>query len=180
MQISNIIEFIFLITLIFLAIITVMTDKLRRAVIYLFAFSFVISIVYLLLSAPDVAIAEAVIGCTISTVLLLTALKKQKIITIYLVKDKDSNTDINKLVEVLQKELIKHELEPQVVTTSHDYEQLYDDLMFDILILQEKNKVMIHMSIDNQNTQFLKSIENDFAEINVKVMAWEEDETDEG
>jgi uncharacterized MnhB-related membrane protein len=180
MEISKIIECIFLISLVVLSIITIMSNKLLRAVIYLFAFSFVISIVYLLLNAPDVAIAEAVIGCTISTVLLVTALKKHKIITIYLVKDKDAKSNVNKIVEAVQKELVKHELEPQVVVTSLDYEKLHDDSLFDILIIQERDDVLVYTSLDNQNTQFVESIEKKFAEMKVRVIAVNEEEVNEG
>jgi len=71
-------EKIFLIILVVLALVALNTPKLRRAVVYLGIFSLVSSFVYLLYGAPDVAIAEAVIGSTIATVLYLVALKKYK------------------------------------------------------------------------------------------------------
>ena len=74
-------EQISLIMLIVLAIATVQTRKLRNAVIYLGVFSLGMSFVYILYNAPDVAIAEAVIGSTLATILYLVALKKYRIFT---------------------------------------------------------------------------------------------------
>ena len=68
-------EKIFLIGLIVLAIAAVNTSHLRRSIIYLGIFSLISSLVYLFYGAPDVAIAEAVIGSSLTTVLFLVALK---------------------------------------------------------------------------------------------------------
>lgn len=76
-------ENIFLIALVVLAIVALNTKKLRRAVVYLGVFSLVSSFVYLLYGAPDVAIAEAIIGSTITTVLYLVALRKYQVFSIY-------------------------------------------------------------------------------------------------
>ena len=65
-----------LILLIPLAIYAIQTRKLRNAVVILGAFSLVSSLVYLFYRAPDVALAEAVIGTTISTILYLVAMQK--------------------------------------------------------------------------------------------------------
>lgn len=67
---------LFYVSLVVFAIIAIQTAVLRNAIIYLSVFSLLCSIVYLFLGAPDVAIAEAAIGCTLSTILYLVALKK--------------------------------------------------------------------------------------------------------
>ena len=82
MKMIEFVEITLLISLIALAVATIEAKKLRRSVIYMGAFSLLSSFVYLLYNAPDVAIAEAFIGCTISVVLLLTALKKYRIINL--------------------------------------------------------------------------------------------------
>jgi uncharacterized MnhB-related membrane protein len=67
---------IFLFLLIAFAIIAIQTTKLIRGAIYLGIFSLISSFCFLLYGAPDVAIAEAIIGSTLSTILYLVALYK--------------------------------------------------------------------------------------------------------
>jgi multicomponent Na+:H+ antiporter subunit B len=70
-------EQVLLILLVVLAVLAIRQKQMRTAVIYLAIYSLFCSAIYLLHAAPDVAIAEAVIGSTISTVLYLVALKRQ-------------------------------------------------------------------------------------------------------
>ncbi|NSW89206.1 MAG: DUF4040 domain-containing protein [Firmicutes bacterium] len=60
------------------ALLAVQTHQLRRAVIYLGVFSLINSFAYVFYGAPDVSLAEAIIGSTLVTVLYLIALKKYK------------------------------------------------------------------------------------------------------
>jgi len=110
------------IILIILAIFAVQTQKLRISIILMGVFSLIMSFVYLLFGAPDVALAEAVIGSTLSTILYLVALQKYKLFTIYYKIHEEEiidlhhftlqNESIVKLVEVF---CAKNELEPQVI-----------------------------------------------------------------
>lgn len=70
-------ERILLILLVVLAVMAIRQKQMRTAVIYMAIYSLFCSAIYLIHAAPDVAIAEAVIGSTISTVLYLVALKRQ-------------------------------------------------------------------------------------------------------
>ncbi|MBM7562216.1 Na(+)/H(+) antiporter subunit B [Fusibacter tunisiensis] len=122
-----------LILLIILAIAAMQTRSMRNAVIYLGVFSLAISFVYLALNAPDVAIAEAVIGSTIATILYLVALQKYKIFTIYYrlqdaeIKDEHFYASYKmQLVKSLEKFCTKQELEAQIIYT---HEQLADILI---------------------------------------------------
>ncbi len=74
---------IVLVLLIGMALYIVQTQKLRNAIIYMGVFSLSIAFVYMLYNAPDVAIAEAVIGSTLATILYLVALQKYKVFTIF-------------------------------------------------------------------------------------------------
>ena len=67
---------IFLFLMILFAAIAIQTEKPVRGAIYLGVFSLICSFVFLLYAAPDVAIAEAIIGSTLSTILYLVALYK--------------------------------------------------------------------------------------------------------
>ena len=71
-------EDIILILMVIFSIVAIHQHQLRTAVICLGAFSLLASVAYLMHHAPDVAIAEAVIGSTIATVLYLVVLRKQE------------------------------------------------------------------------------------------------------
>lgn len=65
-----------LLLLLGLGILVVVTDRLFTAVVYSAALSACIAFGYLLLGAPDVALAEAIIGSALTTVIYLATLKK--------------------------------------------------------------------------------------------------------
>ncbi len=75
--------YIVLILMIIFAIASIQSESLRHSVIYLCVFSLLCSFAYALYQAPDVAIAEAAIGCTLSTVLYLVAIKKYRVFRVY-------------------------------------------------------------------------------------------------
>ncbi|MDO5440818.1 MAG: DUF4040 domain-containing protein [Erysipelotrichaceae bacterium] len=76
----NIIEIFLLIMLLICGIATCLTKNLMTSVIIFMSFSVVMSIVWGLLEAPDLAITEAAVGAGISSVLLfITLLMIQKI-----------------------------------------------------------------------------------------------------
>jgi len=76
---------IILLSLIICAVLTIQTQKMKVAIIYLGAFSILIAFVYLLQGAPDVALAEAVIGSTMTTILFVVAIHKYKLFRIYII-----------------------------------------------------------------------------------------------
>lgn len=68
---------IFLVLLLVLTAFTVeRTKDLLSAVIVFAAFSLVLSVLWLILKAPDVALTEAAVGAGITTVILLAVLAK--------------------------------------------------------------------------------------------------------
>lgn len=60
------------------AILTVFFDKLLSSIIALGATGAFVALEFIMLHAPDVAIAEAAVGAVLSTVLFVIALKKSK------------------------------------------------------------------------------------------------------
>ena len=74
------IDQLFLVLLFLFAVLALQHPRLRTAVIFLGVFSLLASLVYLQHHSPDVAMAEAVIGSTLGTVLYLVALRKQEAI----------------------------------------------------------------------------------------------------
>ena len=140
-------ENIFLITRVVLAIIALNTKKLRGAEVYLGVFSLVSSFVYLLYGAPDVAIAEAIIGSTITTVLYLVALRKYRVFSIYYTcstndQDIQQLKDSSTFLKNLEAFLIKRKIEPQIIYSADPIETILD---------QENIDLPIHHS--NQNFQ---------------------------
>lgn len=142
---------ILLLFVVFFAIASIQAKKIRRAIIYMEVFSLVCSLIYLLYSAPDVAIAEAVIGSTLSTILLLVALKKYQIITIYYTHDEDKKIDdsyINrsrqKMINTIERFCISNELEPQVIYTNEKVDYIRKNHQYDFIIRETDKKAYIY------------------------------------
>ena len=160
MKTIDIAEIILLVSLVALAIVTVEAKKLRRSVIYMGAFSLLSSFVYLLYNAPDVAIAEAFIGCTISVVLFLTALKKYRIITIYYAATEGdipgaSEQYCETLISDLENFLSSHDFEPQLIKTDLYDTSLHENEAFDLLIVNSGESVSIYSSKGNYHTAMI-------------------------
>ncbi len=105
-----------LLMLIVLAVSVTVIRKLRVVAIVFGVFSAVASVCYLLLAAPDVALAEAVIGCTISTVIFLAGIRKYKTCTVcVLPSEPEMESKILKIIDIYT---FKKELEPHYIHKS--------------------------------------------------------------
>ncbi len=156
---------LFFILMIIFAILAVQTDTLRRAIIYLCVFSLISSFTYLLYNAPDVAIAEAIIGSTLSTILLLVALKKYKIFRIYFTKTKGHQLSPrnNALVNKLKKFALNEELELDVIHTSQNLEEVFKFDDYDLVVEEKENQLYIHGDSSNYHFDNLqKYLEEEF------------------
>lgn len=125
------------------ALLTVVTDRLFTAVVYAGALSALAAFGYLLLGAPDVALAEAVIGSTLSTVIFLAALRKYRIFTIYLTggaQDAAHQPVFDALVRALQ----RLEIEPHFVRTTVPAERLLTRPGCDLAAEVRDGKVILH------------------------------------
>lgn len=144
------IEKLLLLCLVVFAIAAVSTSQLRRAVIYLSVFSLLASLSYLLYQAPDVAIAEAVIGCGLATVLYLVALRKQRLITLYYVHEheKDINdqltTQASRLLRTIEQLLAGKDLETQVTHTTRPSREILARQDFDLLLVEQDAKLTVY------------------------------------
>ena len=69
-------EFLMLAFLIFCAIATVRSENLLSSIIIFMAFSAVMSVVWLILESPDLAITEAAVGAGVDTILFIVTLKR--------------------------------------------------------------------------------------------------------
>lgn len=147
---------VFLVMLIPISIYAIQTRKLRNAVIALCAFSLTASVVYLLLYAPDVAVAEAVIGTTLSTILYLVALKKYKVFTVYFLLEQDASTDNtyfqrakDVMTQSLEKFCAKQELELHILYSVESLDHIAEKHQFSIIIQETELQHVIYGHPDN-------------------------------
>jgi uncharacterized MnhB-related membrane protein len=138
------------------ALMTVQTKRLRRSVIYLGIFSLVSSLAYLLLYAPDVAIAEAIIGCTISVILFLTALKRYRTFTIYYVPEKRGEKPPAFLGK-FEQYLYQNEFDTQVINTSLDDENLHETDRFDVLVMRHGDSMTLYSSATSYHSPLIQA-----------------------
>jgi putative multicomponent Na+:H+ antiporter subunit B len=177
-------EKIILILMVIFAILAVREDKLRRAVIYLGTFSLVGSFIYLLYGAPDVAIAEAIIGSTLATILYLVALKKYKIFTVYyttkiddeiteIVEDNIDEDNIDEdyidevrsnFVDMIDRFCESRELEPHVVYTTESREAIELKHQYDAIAVHGKDGVLVYGSKENYQMDLLRESMNNYME----------------
>lgn len=139
-----------LLILVVMAIFTIQTQKLRHAVIYMGVFSLSISFVYVLYNAPDVAIAEAVVGSTLATILYLVALQKYKVFTVYfhvsngeVDDDHFSKEEHVKLVKSIEIFCAKQALEPQMIYTTETVEVIKAEHVYALIVEECTDHIII-------------------------------------
>ncbi len=86
-----------LILLVLTALGIIITNNIRKAVLLSGVMSIIASFVYLLLHAPDVALAEAVIGCTLSTIIMLMAIKDLRVVYVFYYVDELNERVLEKI-----------------------------------------------------------------------------------
>jgi len=72
----NIMEYILIIFLIVCAIGVTISKKLLTAVIIFMAYSSIMSVIWIFLESPDLAITEAAVGAGVTSILFFLTLKK--------------------------------------------------------------------------------------------------------
>lgn len=151
-----------LLMMVIFAIFAIQTSILRRAIIYLCVFSLLSSFCYLLFQAPDVAIAEAVIGCTLSTILFLVALKQYKIFRVYYCYIPSSEININmssernQIISSLKSFSLEKELELDLINTTKAVLDIEENDSYDIIVEQHANEITIYGAKHNYHYDSLK------------------------
>jgi putative multicomponent Na+:H+ antiporter subunit B len=154
------IDSVLLVMSVVLAAAAVWTRILRHAVIYLGLFSFLCSFLYLYYGAPDVAIAEAVIGSGLVMLLYLTAIKRYRTYTV-IVSDETvqriedstmravTGSDEGKLLTEIENFCISRELEPELVFTRKTVSEVIGDGRFDLIVHRSPEGTRIMGRSDN-------------------------------
>lgn len=122
------------------------SSALRLAIIYLAVFSLLAAFLYLLYAAPELAIAEAVIGSGLVTLLYLAALKRNRVYTIGVVNEAlgDRLTDNyvlhvehSKALREIRKFFLLREYEVQIVFISTSLEEALRDSSYDLIVAED-------------------------------------------
>lgn len=148
-------------TLSLLVLITVgiiFTNSIRKAIILSGVLSIIASFSYILLLAPDVALAEAVIGSTLSTIILLMAIQYLDVVHIVYTTNEISYNQLTKIFStVYSKE--KYDVhftsnKENPIMNLHRYEDL------DYFVYENEEKVMIFTRLYGKKVQAItKGIE---------------------
>lgn len=158
-----------LLTLLVLACFSVLSDNLRRSILFLGAFSLTIALAYLHYNAPDVALAEAAIGVGLSTVMYLVALKKVSVYDICYVNedvetfnDDQINEIRNSIVRPLELFVERtEEIEPQLAYTNRTLETVMREDEHDCLIHRKGDLTYIYGDTTDQVFQDIVANLND-------------------
>ena len=139
------IEQMILIGLVVTALAALLTRSLRRSVIHLSIFSLLSSFVFLIYQAPDVAIAEAVIGCGLATALFLVALKRQRLITIYYlqpgleqISDRTMPSNTARLFKDIETFYAGKDRAIQIIHSAKERQDVVHSHKFDLMVIEDE------------------------------------------
>ena len=150
-----IVETIILATMMLFALLAIHSRMLRQAVIHLAVFSLLTAFLYLLLAAPELAIAEAAIGSGLVTLLYLASLKRNPVYTIAVLAEGHSYRMTNACLGYMQRMRAmrdirtffrRREYEPQIVFSEKSLAQALSYPFFDLIIREEKEGISAHGS----------------------------------
>lgn len=148
---------IILFTLIVFATLIVFTHKLINAVIYMSTFSTLSALVFLFLGAPDVALAEVIIGSTISTIVFLIAIKKHRIFVLYIINNPQKSSDVLQGIKDIRKTLDnyfkEHEIQLHIINTNDTSEKLMIKEEQKIIVENDEIAIKVHTDCENVHTQ---------------------------
>ena len=145
-------EKLFLILMIIFAFTSIQTPKLISAIIYLGMFSFLSSIIFLIYQSPNIALAEAIIGSTLSTIIYLVALKKQKNFEVYVTSSIDYEL-INDIESFCEKDDLHFHY---TRCDEEDVASIIKSPNFDLLIFGKQND--IHFLVKDKSYKVEKLI----------------------
>ncbi len=158
-------KFVF-IAMIAVALFIVISRSYKRVIVAMGVFSLLASFCYLLYHAPDVALAEAIIGSALSTILYIVALKKHRSFYIYLTSNELKKSSDLRLRRHMQDVIVKimeycqlQELEAQTVFTSQSPHEIANEHVYDLILQkQESGKVKIYGLKTEKHVQMIQAL----------------------
>jgi len=160
-------EIIVMVTMLVLAVLAIHASQLRVAIIYLSVFSLLTALLYLLLAAPELAIAEGAIGSGLVTLLYLACLKRNRVYTIGVVSEpavallsdaEHRAVESSAIACQIRDFLTRRELDIQLVFIDRNFDQALSEGKFDLLLVDGPNGITAH------------STEEDYVTIELEVM----------
>ncbi|MFP4508753.1 MAG: Na(+)/H(+) antiporter subunit B [Spirochaetaceae bacterium] len=139
------------------AVLAIHSRLLRNAVVYLAIFSLMAAFLFLLHAAPELAIAEAVMGSGLVTLLYLTALKRYQVFTIAVVTDSPDSIH-DRLISRVQRSdalqeirnfLAKREREAQIVFVRDTRDEALKNPGYDLVLEVDGSTLVIFGSQDD-------------------------------
>lgn len=158
---TDIITAVILFLLIICAIFIVFSQKMIHAVVYLGTFSTLCALVFLLLGAPDVALAEAIIGSTISTIVYLIAINKYRLFIIYSKKSVENeliNETKNVFFTALSSYLKDKEMYMHVIETDQSVENLSGIEDHNLIVDNNEKQIILHSNCQSAHTENIKKL----------------------
>ncbi len=149
-------EQILLLLLLVAGIFIILVHNLKFMIVGMGVLSLIATLCYLYYRAPDVAIAEGIIGCTITTILFIVAFKKHRTFYVYITTQ--SKAQMNKLrrdkhTQELVSQIFRYcranELQLQCMYSSTSPEIIEKEHVCD-LILQHKDGEFHAYGIDTE------------------------------
>ncbi len=143
------IEQVFLLSLLVISFIIVLTESMKRAVVYLGLFSLVCSVLFLLYGAPDLAIAEVVVASGLSTILYLVAIKKAAHFTIFVVAEQADGSapavprPIERMLGHIRPFLVGKGLICEVHIVESEISQILNDGKADLILYKLDDEIFV-------------------------------------
>ncbi len=146
------------------AIAALKTESIRSAIIFFGTLSLLASFLFMLYHAPDVALAEAIIGSGIVTLLFLIALRQYRVYRICFADERgflDERGRINadraiwqieqeQITKSIEKFCLARELEPQLVVSGRPVAEEADNPNYDIVLSRGSGgRLEIHGNEEN-------------------------------
>ncbi len=169
------------------AIFIVLAKNLKHVIVAMGVFSILAAFSYLLYQAPDVAIAEAIIGSALSTLLYIVALKKYRTVYIYvtsgsrkLISDMELKREVQEILTEIFVYCEAHDLEVQCVYSREKPETIAKQHVYDLILMKKRNHVSIYgleteLHVKNIKEVIQSKLGDDIAEFYL----YQEEEADE-
>ncbi len=137
--------------------IAIQSTRLRLSVIALAIFSLLAALLFLLYAAPELAIAETVMGSGLVTLLYLTALKRYRVYTICVVSRLPEDLSDQHIARVKKTDAFREirqfcrrrERETQLVFSRQTVDQALSNPRFDLVVETDLNAITIYGLIDD-------------------------------
>jgi putative multicomponent Na+:H+ antiporter subunit B len=129
------------------AVLAIHSSLLRLSIVYLAIFSLLASLLYVFYSAPELAIAEAVIGSGLVTLLYLAALKRNRVYTVAVVSESHRDQITDQYVNHVKRSRALHEIrefftrreyEVQTVFVSVSLAEALQDPTYDLVVAEDE------------------------------------------